>query len=183
MSTLPKPHRWTREQYERVVRLGGFEPDQRLELIDGEIVDMAPQNEPHAVTLCLLDEALRRAYGDGYVVRIQCPLALDAGSAPEPDLVIVPGRPRDFLPSHPSNAVLLVEIADTTLAYDRSTKRVLYARNAVPEYWLANLVQGVLEVYRIPQGSEYLEHRILRKGEALVPNGASRAVAVADLLP
>jgi Uma2 family endonuclease len=79
--------------------------------------------------------------------------------------------------------VLLVEIADTTLAYDRSTKRVLYARNAVPEYWLANLVQGVLEVYRIPQGSEYLEHRILRKGEVLVPNGASRAVAVADLLP
>ncbi len=183
MSTLPKPHRWTREQYERVVRLGGFEPDQRLELIDGEIVDMAPQNEPHAVALCLLDEALRRAYGDGYVVRIQSRLALDAASAPEPDLAVVPGEPRDFLASHPSYAVLLVEIADTTLAYDRSTKRALYARNAVPEYWLANLVQGVLEVYRNPQGSGYLEHCILRKGETLVPNGARRAVAVADLLP
>ena len=60
-----KPHRWTREQYERVVRLGGFEPGQRLESIDGQIVDAAPQNEPHAVALCLLDEALRRAYGDG----------------------------------------------------------------------------------------------------------------------
>jgi Uma2 family endonuclease len=58
-----------------------------------------------------------------------------------------------------------------------------HARNAVPEYWLANLVHGVLEVHRIPQGSEYLEHHILRKGKALVPNGASRAVAVADLLP
>jgi Uma2 family endonuclease len=181
MSTLPKPHRWTREQYERVVRLGGFEPDQRLELIDGEIVDRSPQSEPHAVALCLLDEALRRAYGDGYVIRIH--LALDAGSAPEPDLAVVPGRPQDFLASHPSYAVLLVEIADTTLAYHRSTKRVLYARNAVPEYWLANLVQDVLEVYRIPQGSEYVEQRILRKGETLVPNGASRAVAVAALLP
>ncbi len=183
MSTLPKPHRWTREQYERVVRLGGFEPDQRLELIDGEIVDMAPQNEPHAVALSLLHDALRRAYGDGYVVRIQSPVALDAGSVPEPDLAIVPGRPRDFLTSHPSNAVLLVEIADTTLAYDRSTKRVLYARNGVPEYWLVNLIQGVLEVYRNPQGSDYLEHRIVKMGETLVPSGASWAVAVADLLP
>ena len=96
---------------------------------------------------------------------------------------MVPGRPRDFLASHPSYAVLLVEIADTTLAYERSTKRVLYARNAVPEYWLANLVQGVLEVYRDPQGPDYLEHRILRKGETFVPNGAIRAVAVANLLP
>jgi Uma2 family endonuclease len=79
--------------------------------------------------------------------------------------------------------VLLVEIADTTLAYDRSTKRVLYARNGVPEYWLVNLIQGVLEVYRNPQGSDYLEHRIVKKGETLVPSGASRAVAVTDLLP
>lgn len=79
--------------------------------------------------------------------------------------------------------MLLVEIADTTLAYDRSTKRVLYARNGIPEYWLANLIQGVLEVYRHPQGLDYLERRILGKGEMLVPNGASRAVAVADLLP
>ncbi len=61
---------------------GASSPDQRLELIDGEIMDMAPQNEPHAVTLCLLDEALRRAYGDGYVVRIQCPVALDASKEP-----------------------------------------------------------------------------------------------------
>jgi Uma2 family endonuclease len=76
-----------------------------------------------------------------------------------------------------------VEIVDTTLAYDRSTKRVLYARNAVPEFWLANLVQGVLEVYRIPQGLEYLDHRIVKKGETLVPNGAILAVAVADLVP
>ena len=80
MSTLPKPHGWTREQYGRVGRLGGFEPDQRLELIDGEIVDRSPQSEPHAVALCLLDEALRRAYGGGYVIRIQSPLALDPGS-------------------------------------------------------------------------------------------------------
>jgi len=79
--------------------------------------------------------------------------------------------------------VLLVEIADTTLAYDRSTKRELYARNRVPEYWLVNLIQGVLEVYRNPQGSDYLEDRIVKKGETLVPGGASRAVAVADLLP
>lgn len=127
MSNLPKAHRWTREQYERVGRLGGFAPDQRLELIDGEIVDRSPQSEPHAVALCLLHEALRRAYGDGYVVRIQSRLALDAASAPEPDLAVVPGEPRDFLASHPSYAVLLVEIADTTLAYDRSTKRALYA--------------------------------------------------------
>jgi Uma2 family endonuclease len=183
MSTLPKPHRWTREQYERVVRIGGFEPGQRLELIEGEIVDMAPQNEPHAVALCLLNEALRRAYGDGYVIRVHSPLALDAGSAPEPDLAVVPGRPQGFLASHPSYAVLLVEIADTTLAYDRSTKRVHYARNAIPEYWLVNLVQGVLEVYRNPQGSGYLDHRILGKGETLVPNGAIRPVAVTDLLP
>ena len=82
-----------------------------------------------------------------------------------------------------SYAVLLVEIADTTLAYDLSTKRVLYARNAVAEYWLANLVQDVLEVYRNPQGSDYFEHRILRKGETLVPNGAVRVLVVAEVLP
>lgn len=183
MSTLPKSHRWTREEYERAVRLGGFEPEKRLELIDGEIVDIAPQNEPRAVALCLFHEALCAAYGDGYVIRVQSPLALDARSAPEPDLAVVLGKPRDFLTSHPSDAVLLVEIVDTALAYDRSTKRILYARNGIPEYWLADLIQGVLEVYRHPQGLDYLEHRILEKGETLVPNGASRAVAVADLLP
>ena len=129
---------------------------------------MALQNEPHAVALCLLHDALRRAYvvprfGIGVKhLPTSCttpcaartsslsslPWPWTPSSAPEPDVAIVPGRPRDFLSGHPRHAVLLVEIADTTLAYDRSTKRALYARNGVPEYWLVNLVQGVLEVYR-----------------------------------
>ena len=183
MSAVFVPHRWTREQYEQLVRLGVFDPDQRVELIEGEIVDMVPQNEAHAVTLSLLDRVLRQAYGDGYVIRVQSPLALAGNSEPEPDIAVVQGDPRDFLVGHPHTAELIVEVAETTLAYDRTAKLAIYARNQIPEYWIVNLMDKVIEVYQEPHRSSYGRKTILKKGESLQPNGAGSVVKVSEALP
>lgn len=183
MHAVRQPHRWTRKQYERLVGLGAFDPDQRVELIEGEIVDMAPQKPPHAVALSLLHDALRQAYEKTFVIRAQAPLSLDKRSAPEPDIAVVLGNPRDFLNSHPQMALLVVEIAETTLAYDRSTKLALYARNQISEYWILNLIENTLEVYRAPQKVIYAERMVLKKGESVSPPGAIAVIKVEEILP
>ncbi|MGI9334733.1 MAG: Uma2 family endonuclease, partial [Gammaproteobacteria bacterium] len=129
MSTVIQRHTWSREEYERMVTAGVFHAEARLELIDGEIVNMVPQGSPHATAVLLLDNELRNICEGGFHVRVQMPLALDDSSEPEPDLAIVSGNPRDYSRAHPGSAALVVEISDTTLSYDRNTKKRLYARN------------------------------------------------------
>lgn len=98
----------------------------------------------------MTQDALRKAFGEGTHVRIQLPLALDPSSEPEPDVTVVRGSPRDYRDAHPSAALLVVEVADTTLSHDRDQKGSLYARAGVADYWIVNLVDQVLEVYRDP---------------------------------
>ncbi|MBI4572140.1 MAG: Uma2 family endonuclease [candidate division NC10 bacterium] len=107
--------------------------------------------ENHGHGPCVLtQDALRKAFGEGTHVRIQLPLALDPSSEPEPDVTVVRGSPRDYRDAHPSAALLVVEVADTTLSHDRDQKGSLYARAGVADYWIVNLVDQVLEVYRDP---------------------------------
>src|SRR5262245_14333663 len=98
---------------------GVFQPGERVELIDGEILEMAPQKSRHAAAVTLVGDALRIAYGSGFHLRIQLPLALDPYSEPEPDVAVIVGSPRDYRDSHPTSAVLVVEVADTSLEHDR----------------------------------------------------------------
>ena len=148
-----RTRRWSRVEYDQLIEKGVFRPDERLELLAGELVVREPQGTPHAVGITLVQEALRRAFGPGWLVRIQLPLALDDESEPEPDISVVPGWPRDYLEAHSSRPVLVVEVAEASLALDRTHKGGLYARAGVGDYWILNLVDGVLEVYRQPAPS------------------------------
>jgi Uma2 family endonuclease len=136
-------------------------------------------------------EALRMAFGPGWLVRAQDPIALDAESEPEPDVAVVPGLPRDYLAEHPARPALLVEVAESSLAFDRGHKGSLYARAGIADYWIVNLVDEVLEVYRRPAldrsaefGWRFLDVQILRRGTTIAPLARPDVtVAVADLLP
>jgi len=171
---------------------GIFAPGERVELIDGEIVTVTPQGTGHAVSIQLGHEALRKAFGHGFDIRPQLPLALDLRSEPEPDIAVVRGAPRDFLESHPTPpaTALVVEVAASTLDYDRHTKASLYARAGIPEFWLVNLVDRHDEVRRDPRpapgapfGWEYADVQILLPGASILPIGAATPVLVDDLLP
>lgn len=177
-------HRWTREKYERVVEAGGFSSQDRVELLDGEIWDMTPQGSRHSGVCSLVMEVLQAAFGSGYFVRVQFPLAIDEVSVPEPDVAVVRGSPRDHLSEQPQSALLVVEVSDSSLAYDRGLKLSVYARNDTPEYWLIDLTENSLEVYREPAGSTFASKQILRHGDTIVPLHAPDAtIAVADMLP
>jgi Uma2 family endonuclease len=145
--------RWTRDEYDRMIDAGVLTPEDRVELIDGEIVTLTPQKSRHATAVSLAENALRQAFGALGHVRTQLPLALDPTSEPEPDVAVVTGSPRDYRDAHPSTALLIVEVADTSLVFDRTTKASLYARVGIADYWLLNLVDEVIEVHRNPQRS------------------------------
>lgn len=179
-------HRWSREEYEQLAASGLFPPEHRMELIDGVIYDMAAQNSLHATGYRLVQEALRPAFpaGSGFEVRGQLPLDLGGGSLPEPDLAVVRGGIRDFRDHHPTTAVLVVEVADSSLLHDRKRKIPLYARAGIQEYWILNLVRRSLEVYRDPAEEAYRSRTILRSGDEIAPLARPESVlAVQDLLP
>lgn len=166
-----------------MVRSGVFLPEQHVELIEGEVIDMVPQNELHAVAVSLIDNVLRGIFTPGYVIRPQSPLTLGASSQPEPDLAVVKGAPRDFIESHPRSAVLVVEISDSSLNHDRTSKLGLYARHGIPHYWIVNLVDGVLETYGVPVSGSYREKLVLRRGETVCVGPGQIALNVDELLP
>ena len=176
--------RWTREEYDKMIAAGVFSPGERLELVDGEILRMTPQGSTHFTAIRLAEEALRKAFGAGFEVRAQAPLALSPHSEPEPDIAVVRGNARDYRDAHPQTALLVVEIADSTLEYDRRRKASLYARAGIPEYWIVNLADPCVEVYRDPdQGSYSFSQRFL-PGDRISPLAAPETkIAVADILP
>ncbi len=177
------PLKWTRSEYYRMGELGLFN-GQRVELLDGEVIVMSPQGAHHYWTIDRVATILQQAFGKGFWVRTQAPLKLEPTSEPEPDIAIVAGTPDDYLDEHPSAAVLVVEVADTSLAYDRTEKARVYARGNIPEYWIVNLLERQVEVYRKPQGERYAEVQFLKAGEFVTPLTKPEVqIAVADLLP
>ena len=182
--------RWQRAEYERLVGLGVFRGEP-LELIGGELVVAEPQGAYHAAAITRVDYALRAVLPPGWLVRLQAPVSLDDESEPEPDLVVVPGRPGDYGESHPVRVALAVEVAESSLAFDRKRKGSLYARAGIADYWIVNLVDRVLEVCRLPRpdaaaayGWRYRSIARLAPGAVVVPLAVTSArIAVADLLP
>ena len=180
---LPR-HRFSRAQYEHMVETGVFGPEDRLELLEGEIIDMAPQKSRHSTAVTLLAEALKPLFTPGHTVRVQLPLSLNDFSQPEPDIAVVSGSPRDYRDAHPAHAVLIVEVADSTLAYDRSRKLATYARTGIPEYWILDLAGELLEVCRQPENGGYGERLVLLRGEKVAPDaGNGVSIGVEELLP
>lgn len=185
MATLAaETRRWTREEYERRIADGFFQPEERLELIDGLIFEMTPQNSWHAAAIQALQEALPPLFGKGYSLRIQLPLALGFDSEPEPDVAVVAGHWRNYRERHPATAVLVVEVAETTLLHDRERKASLYARAGIPDYWILNRAGACLEILRDPVDGAYRSKSVLRSGDEVSPlTRPGTSIAVADLLP
>ncbi len=180
----PQAFRWTREMYDRMVEEGILGPHTRVQLIDGEVIEMTPQGSRHAGVVQLAGEALRKVCPRDAHVRFQLPLALDDHSEPEPDVAVVPGVPRDYIEAHPSRALLVVEVAESSLGLDRTRKQRIYARNAIPEYWIVNLAEAVLEVHRDPRGEAYEDRRELKPDDTVAPLALDGAhLAVTELLP
>jgi Uma2 family endonuclease len=176
--------RWTREEYEKLVEQGFFPPDERLELVEGVIYEMTPQSSFHSTGIRFAESALRPAFTAGFDIRIQMPLALGFDSEPEPDIAVVAGTARDYLHSHPTSAVLIVEVADSSLLHDRKRKSSLYARADVPDYWMLNVVDWCLEVYRDPRAGVYRSHTVLRAGDVISPVARPDVtILIEDLLP
>ena len=185
----PRLHRWNRKEYERLIDHGLLDEDDPVELLDGLLVVKEPQLSPHRTAVILTMKALERAFGKGWFVQGQSPISLDARSMPEPDVCVVRGAPRDYV-THPERPALIVEVAYSGLRLARGRKAAAYARAGIADYWIVNLVDRVLEVYRKPArpGSGrrrpgYSDVRILRDGAAIEPLAARAAVRVADLLP
>jgi len=177
-------HRWTREEYEQLAAVGVFQPAERVELVDGVIYEMSPQKGRHAAGIRGVEEALRAAFLKGYDVRAQLPIALAPDSEPEPDVAVVSGSWRDYPDAHPTTAVLIVEVSDSSSFHDRERKRGLYARAGVPEYWILDVVADRLEVYRDLGAGAYQTRLLLQPGDTVVPlANPGAAIAVADLLP
>ena len=189
-TTYPRTRRWTRVEYDKLIETGFLGPGDKIELLGGQLWVSEPQNNPHATAISLGLEAIRKALAPGWHVRVQLPIALDPESEPEPDLAVVSGGPRDYA-DHPSQPALVVEVADSSLALDREHKGSLYARARLPEYWIVNLVDRVLEVYResgpdagAQYGWAYRVLRTLRADERVTPLAAPSArIPIADLLP
>ena len=182
--------RWKRIEYERLIECGFFQPEDPIELVGGQLIVAEPQGSGHFAAIRAVEEGLRAAFGPGWEVRTQGPLALDDESEPEPDVAVVPGSFRDYVVGHPSRPALIVEVSESSLALDRAHKGSLYARAGITDYWIVNLVGGALEVYRepgvdpaAPFGWRYGAVEELGRGASVSPLALPGVhIRVADLL-
>ncbi|HEX6903973.1 MAG TPA: Uma2 family endonuclease [Thermoanaerobaculia bacterium] len=184
--TIRDDRRWTREEYERCVEEGFFHPEARLELVYGFLYERSQHSPLHVTGVQCAWQFLRSLFDheEGCFIQILAPLALGPDSEPEPDISVVPGRIRDYFSAHPTTAILIVEAAEDSLLHDRGLKKSLYAREGIPEYWLMNLIDNCLEVFRAPQDGVYTQSQILREEDTVSPLERPEAsIKVADLLP
>lgn len=156
--------RLTRAEYDRMVKLGFFERE-RVELVHGMVVRMAPIGPPHCDVVDRLNDALLPPLLRRARVRVQQPFVACDESEPEPDVAVVPDQ--RYAESHPEQAYLVIEVADTSLEYDRETKAPLYAASRVAEYWIVDLQNSRIEVYDLPVNGRYTRVRHVAPGESL----------------
>jgi Uma2 family endonuclease len=186
----PRPVVFTRKEYYALDE-GLFFLNQRVQLIGGVIVQESPMNPPHAVAVSLAQQVLTSLFGTGFHTRVQLPIDLGMISEPHPDLAVVTGSPRDYLTDHPHTALLVVEVAETTLEADTHEKANLYAAGGIADYWVIDLAGGRLLVFRDPKpfaseafGHAYARVTALGPGDSVAPLAAPNSpVRVADLLP
>jgi Uma2 family endonuclease len=166
--------RFTRDEYYRMAEIGLFDGE-RVELINGEIIRMSPQNNPHSWALSVLSNTLSRMLPATVTIRTQMPLAVDDMNHPEPDLAVIDQPLHEMGKDHPSTALIVVEVADSSLRLDRK-KAALYARAGVPEYGIVNLNEQCVEIYTQPvretvgkDAWDYRSRRIAKPGDSIVP--------------
>lgn len=159
MESWPRRHRITVDEYYRMAEVGLLAPDARVELIEGEIIDMAPIGVDHGSVVDKLTRLFVTTVGERAIVRIQGAIRLDRSSEPQPDLALLVPRADFYRRAQPSPAdlLLVIEVSDSTLRYDRDMKVPLYARHGIPEVWIVDLQNGELRFYRSPADGRYLD--------------------------
>jgi hypothetical protein len=189
-SSLPV-YRISVAMYHEMIRAGILGEDDPIELLEGLLVPKMPKYPPHVTANNLLVAAFAKLLPDGFVLRVQDPITLKR-SEPEPDIVVACGRPRDFSTTHPGpkQVALLVEVAESSLAYDRGVKKRIYAAAGIDIYWVVNLPESTIEVFTEPFGgtkaADYRTHQTFTARQKLpvVLNGKKiGTLAVADVLP
>jgi Uma2 family endonuclease len=161
----------TVEKYHRMIDAGILGEDDRVELLEGLLVELTRQGHRHAKFISRFNAAVARVIDPAYRVRIQLPLTLPPYGEPEPDIAIVTVEEDEAPGRHPNTAVLVVEVASESIRKDRLVKSRVYARAGVPEYWIANVDEQCVEVHADPDTSaeRYLSHEVVRTGEELAP--------------
>jgi hypothetical protein len=185
----PLRWRWTARQFHKLAN-SGFFGDRKVELIHGELFQLTT-NPPHDTAVYLTSDVLRNAFGPGHYVRAQATLDLGRRYQPLPDVLVVPGRARDYSTRHPKTALLLVEVSDSSLRQDRKVKGHRYAQAGIADYWILNLVDRQLEVYRNPGPDPARPGRFCYAQTLIIPADGEISplanpnvrIAVADLLP
>ncbi|MDX1944139.1 MAG: Uma2 family endonuclease [Pirellulaceae bacterium] len=186
---LPRPVRWSVAEFHRLVSEPWLE-GRRMILVEGEILDMPHPNPPHDTSVGLTEDVLRRVFGPGHWVRGQMALVLGQSTDPLPDVAVVAGTPRDF-PAHPRTALLVVEVAESSLAYDSGDKAHLYAAGGIEDYWVVDLVHRVLLMHRAPRpnsgapfGWQFASVTTHHAASVVSPLAAPQAsLRVEDLMP
>ena len=185
MTTQPRNRAFTVGEYYRMAEADILTEEDRVELIAGQIVAMSPIGSRHAACVKRLNLLLGKMVGDSMLIGIQDPIALDAYSEPEPDLVLLRPRADFYADAHPvaADVLLAVEVADTSIDYDREVKLPLYAQAGLPEVWLIDLQKGHIEVYARSQGGAY-QKRVEVTADATLtsPTIPQLSLAAADLL-
>lgn len=153
----------TLDEYHRLIKIGFFTPDDRVELLDGYLVRKMPQDDPHAVSVSLLPDEFAKVIPAEWIVRSQLPITMASSSEPEPDGVVCLGPKRRYGAGHghptAKDIAIVIEVADTTLRRDRTTKLRIYARNRLPVYWIINLIENQVEVYTEPRAARVPTYR------------------------
>jgi Uma2 family endonuclease len=168
-----------------MAELGWFD-GHRVQLIDGEIIELAPMGTPHWIAVNMAFRALLPVFpADRFTLTMQCPIDLDSDSEPEPDIAVIDGLPEQAtgLPT-PSKVRLLVEIADSSISLDRGRKASKYAEAGITDYWIVSLKDRTIEVHRDPATDGFAVKTVFRSGEAITPIAApASSIPVSDLLP
>ena len=181
----PAPTRLTVDEYFALVEQGRLRPNDRVELLEGVVVSMSPQNPPHAGTIARITALLVRLLGEHAVVRVQLPFIAGPYTVPEPDFAVVPGPPDDWYARHPDRALLVIEVADASLPTDRLSKSAIYAAAGVPQYLIVNLQGDRVEVFEEPrvETARYRLARVAARGERVALVGfPGLDLAIDDLL-
>lgn len=165
VAVFPQKHLTDLTEWHLMGEAGIFAPDSHLELIEGEIFTMPPIGFNHAGHVARLNRLFAHVWSQDIIVRVQDPVQLGDLSEPEPDFMLLRPNPDFYTTRHPTAAdvLLLAEVSDSTLRFDKTTKLRLYANHNIPEYWIVNLIDNCLEVYRQPQDGDYLHQSILSK--------------------
>ena len=180
-----RTHRWTVADYHKIGEVGLLAEDARVELINGEIVEMTPIGSSHAGKVKRLAHLFSVLLGDKAIISVQDPLVLNDDSEPEPDITLLRWRDDYYESAHPTpqDVLLLIEVSDTSVRYDREVKIPLYARHNIPDVWLLDLQQQGLEIYQKPESGEYQHMQRLRSGQATPDAFPEAIIQFRDLFP